>query len=211
MVTPGRIRLPIASLGSPAATLCDALLLRALDLIEQECPTLSAQLFGVPSLSTVLRASNGHVLDHPRLTFTHNEPAINLYSAGGDFAPHKDLQALTVLIPLLGADSFEGGGTAFWPRRSCEDGTSGLGTLSHDVLSNVPAAVLAPPAGTALLFSGEATHAGRAVTSGRRCVFVASFSLRDAGGTLSSTVPTDLGEEELCRLEQTVFHQMYHS
>ena len=45
--------------------------------------------------------------------FTLNEPAINRYSDGGEFAPHTDQQALTLNI-LLRADVFEGGGTAFW-------------------------------------------------------------------------------------------------
>ena len=38
MVSPGRVRLPVARLSAAARTLCDALLLRALELIEREAP-----------------------------------------------------------------------------------------------------------------------------------------------------------------------------
>ena len=73
--------------------------------------------------------------------------------------------------------------------------------------------VLTPPAGSALLFSGEAAHAGQVVTGGCRAVFVASFSLRAAGGAVSgrgsSTVPDSIDDEELRRLERTMLQQMY--
>ena len=39
-----------------------------------------------------------------------------------------------------------------------------------------PTFTLAPPAGTALLFGGQATHAAQPVTAGERCVFVGSFT-----------------------------------
>ena len=57
-------------------------------------------------------------------------------------------------------------GTGFWAQDS----------LGHRV--EAPAAVLRPPAGTALLFGGHVTHAGMPVTAGERAVFVASFSPR---------------------------------
>ena len=55
--------------------------------------------------------------------------------------------------------AFRGGGTAFWPRDA------------HD------AVLLRPRQGSALLFNGHVTHAGRAVAKGIRHTFVASFSL----------------------------------
>ena len=141
-----------------------------------------------------------------------------LYSAGGVFEVHRDLQALTLLLPLVGADAFEGGGTAFWPPdspavtdRAPEWG--GLGTVPSGVVDAAPVTVLTPPAGSALLFSGEAAHAGQVVTGGCRAVFVASFSLRAAGGAVSgrgsSTVPDSIDDEELRRLERTMLQQMY--
>ena len=35
-----------------------------------------------------------------KLEFSPREPAINVYGRGGEFAPHQDHQALTVLVPL---------------------------------------------------------------------------------------------------------------
>lgn len=40
-----------------------------------------------------------------------------------------------------------------------------------------PHTVLRPPAGTAIIFGGDITHAGLPVTSGTRHVLVMSFSL----------------------------------
>jgi len=40
-----------------------------------------------------------------------------------------------------------------------------------------PTFVLAPPAGSTVLFGGQVTHAGLALDNGQRCVFVASLSL----------------------------------
>lgn len=47
-----------------------------------------------------------HVLRH-----SEHEPAINRYGVGGNFAPHRDKQALTVNVLLRAGDAFEGGGT----------------------------------------------------------------------------------------------------
>ena len=54
--------------------------------------------------------------------------------------------------------------------RSAEDGWSFADEVGYPL-------VLKPPAGSALLFGGEVTHAGRRVESGTRCMFVASFSV----------------------------------
>ena len=43
-----------------------------------------------------------------------------------------------------------------------------------------PSFVLTPPAGSALVFGGNVTHAGESVAGGERTVFVASFSTRGA-------------------------------
>ena len=49
----------------------------------------------------------------------------------------------------------------------------------HSHTSHTPRfQVLAPPAGTALIFGGDVTHAGMPVETGLRSVFVASFSTR---------------------------------
>ena len=176
-----------------------------LELIEREAPALADELFGAPTLAAELQQSRTPVHSSPSLRFTHNEPAVNLYTSGGCFAPHKDLQALTVLVPLVsggagdvegggagdvesggaggfeggGAGAFEGGGTGFWARPAAE-GDDSLqrisGTVGCDVDAAAPSIVLAPPAGSALLFGGELTHSGQPVTAGQRAVFVASFS-----------------------------------
>ena len=98
------------------------------------------------------------------LEWSEGEPAINVYTAGGRFGAHKDHQALTVLIPLTAPDEFAGGGTGFWTAEQ----------RGHRVEG--PSVVLRPEAGSAMLFGGKVTHAGLEITSGRRVVFVASFS-----------------------------------
>jgi hypothetical protein len=100
--------------------------------------------------------------------FTPNEPAINRYSDGAEFGAHTDQQALTlnILLRASGAESFEGGGTAFWregvPRRSADD---------------LPTMWLQPAAGVGVVFNGQVKHAGRPVTAGVRHLLVASFSI----------------------------------
>ena len=133
--------------------------------------------------------------------------AISLGTFDEASALHKDLQALTVLLPLRGAGSFEGGGTAFWPRSPKEDGSlRRLGAVGHDLDGMPPALSLAPPAGTALLFGGDVTHAGQPVSAGERAVFVASFSRRAPAG---AAIALDVGEEELQGLERAMLQRLY--
>lgn len=97
----------------------------------------------------------------------------------GRFKPHRDEEALTILVPLTSPDEFKGGGTCFWSVEGAKQrvdaalsaGREGGGDTS------VPADfVLLPPAGAALVFAGCVTHAAVALTSGERCILVASFS-----------------------------------
>lgn len=200
--------MPIAGLGTMAQTLCGTLLLRAIDLIEQSEQALATELFGVVPLASELCASGQPVHCSPSLTFTHNEPAVNLYSAGPGFEPHKDLQALTVLVPLVGAEAFQGGGTGFWSRPPAKTPSShAMGTVRHVIDTAAPATVITPPAGTALLFGGDVTHAGQPVIAGQRAVFVASFSRQSTARQAVGGM--DMPEEELQRLERTVLEQMY--
>ena len=151
-------------LPSDADAIVDQLLLRMMDFIDEELPSLGSSLFGADE-------SDGGGLrqmhDDDALEFSSREPTVNVYSAGGEFLAHKDHQSLTVLIPLTDPDEdFEGGGTAFWRQDS-----RGHRVEAHDLL-------LRPPKGTALLFGGYTTHAGTPVECGERCVLVASFSRR---------------------------------
>ena len=67
--------------------------------------------------------------------------------------------------------------------------------------------MLRPPAGTALLFGGDVTHAGLPVTAGERAVFVASFSsVREE--QVAPTPPTAPDGEALS-LERHMLEQMY--
>jgi len=116
------------------------------------------------------------------IAFSLNEPAVNVYSAGGEFAQHEDNHMITVLVPLAEAEAFEGGGTAFWPNtfnpgQSSDDGDAEA-TLLHVRETKGDGLVLLPPRGTAMLFVGSVTHAGVCVVSGVRMVWVASFNLR---------------------------------
>ena len=105
------------------------------------------------------RASLGDMI----FAFAGNEPSINVYTSGGEFEAHEDNHMLTVLVPLSPLDGFEGGGTGFWSHVA---GPGGKPTL-----------VMRPPPGTALMWTGDITHAGLPVTAGTRHVFVCSFDL----------------------------------
>ena len=59
-----------------------------------------------------------------------------------------------------------GGGTAFWPDEAVLNVMDEWDISANDDLS--PALVVAPPAGSAVLFVGSVTHAGIAVTAGER-------------------------------------------
>lgn len=161
----------------------EALLLRRLlALVEERLPALSESLFG--------RKAN---LAEMSVEYSPGEPAVNVYLSGGHFAPHTDKQALTLLVPLSPAGAFEGGGTAFWKdghhapapeagEPAYEQGDE-RGWLPHDL-------ALRPPRGTAIIFGGNVTHAGLAVTSGTRHLFVMSFTLRPrAAGVAAPAVP----------------------
>jgi hypothetical protein len=129
---------------------------RAIELIDDTFPSLSQDLFGGP-ISHLL-------LDPADLSFSSREPAVNIYTKGGQFLAHKDGQKLTMLIPLSSNDSFQGGGTAFW----------GPASRGHRVEG--PSAIIKPPRGTMMLFAGHVPHAGLPLDVGERVVFVASFS-----------------------------------
>lgn len=78
---------------------------RVLGLLETRAPEVARAAFGTC-----------HDLASLPCKFTGVEPSINVYHAGGQFDPHQDHEALTVLSVLSpSADAFEGGGTAFWP------------------------------------------------------------------------------------------------
>ena len=122
-----------------------------------------------------LRPSDAHFVFRQRaslgdmvFSFSGHEPAINCYTAGGEFEPHEDKHMLTILVPLSPPGAFEGGGTGFWSERAPRVGGPG----------GEPSLTLRPEAGTALLWTGQITHAGLPVISGRRHVWVCSFNLR---------------------------------
>lgn len=135
--------------------LLDQILIRIAQQIDADLPSIADVLFDGKNLSSQLN----------QLRFSSREPAINVYSAGGEFLAHKDAQALTVLIPVSCPTQFVGGGTAFWSQDA----------RGHRV--EEPSITLKPKSGTAMLFGGCVTHAGVPVESGCRVVFVASFSL----------------------------------
>lgn len=140
----------------------ERILERAFDYIDHElCQSVKETLFGNDDISLL------ELFQNKALIWSNREPAVNVYEAGGHFGMHKDNQALTILLPLSsrGDDAdFTGGGTAFYsqthPRESM----------------HAPSLVLAPQAGTALLFGGQVYHKGLTIHTGHRVVFVASFS-----------------------------------
>ena len=191
-----RVRMPVLRyLTETGQALCDALLVRALELLEIE----------LPSLHSTLSSDRGHtctILGNPEFTFAAGEPAINAYTVGGHFEPHEDKQSLTFLFTLSSPDEFSGGGTGFW---STED--------SNLTKANDPTFVLSPLPGTVIVFGGSVTHAGQIVTSGERCVFVCSLSLKDtAEKALEDFMASDSDADKFySRTSKAVLTEFYSS
>ena len=181
---PGRIRLPVRErLDLPSQHLCDTLLLRSLSLLQTLHGSLMKNLFdGCLNCNTVLA--------NKKLRFADGEPAVNVYTKGGEFKPHEDGQSLTILMPLSHPLSFTGGGTGFWSREDC--GEAGTHACIGNVQHSKPTVVLQPPAGTAIIFAGQLTHAGQRVEWGERIVFVSSFSPLSDAEDLSQGTPDQL-------------------
>lgn len=148
----------VPMLAAPVRALTETLVRRAIAFVQAELPAL-AHSVGLASC----RAET-------KLRYSEGEPGINIYTGpGGSFQPHMDMQALTLLVPLSSAGlDYEGGGTAFYAP-DAQLGDARRGKIS-------PIALLRPEAGHAMLWNGTLLHAGAEVTSGRRLVFVASFT-----------------------------------
>ena len=190
---PGLIRIPTIAAAERASmtnTLCadplpsnidqvlQTIFIRAIEYIDDEIPSLSTTLFNTHSISKLLQNN--------QLKYSSREPAINVYSTGGQFLAHKDAQALTLLLPLSSPTDYTGGGTAFWTQDS----------RGHRV--ELPSIIQKPvDCGTALLFGGCVTHAGVAVESGHRVVFVASFSCAATYGVVKMDEQRDIYGDSL--------------
>jgi len=160
----GRVRTPVQHMFDESKqALCNAILVRVLGLVEKDFPALRTALFRQVPLA--------RCIGNPELTFAMGEPAVNIYTVSGQFAPHEDEESLTILTTLSPRESFQGGGTAFW--RAGEFVQPALRREDQDC---EPAFVLKPPVGTTMLFGGKVTHAAQHVLSGQRGVFVASVT-----------------------------------
>ena len=164
---------PLTELPAEADALCDTILRRVLSRVDEALAPVSVSQFGTARVT--------ELLDAGEIEFSEREPAVNVYGEGGAFHPHKDHQGLTVLVPL--SRGHGGGGTGFWARD--EDVTAdevGMEDVDWEEDENMrrsaepPATVMRPPAGSALLFSGDVLHAGLPVQRGSRVMLVASFS-----------------------------------
>lgn len=194
---------PTAFDSSIVVTLCDEILLRVLDHVDEYIHSIYTDLF-VPPMDVhkpeekwlknqplnaqleevsvapsfeILRDTSDGLRDlymRGELEWSEGEPAINIYQAGGGFGSHKDHLALTVLIPLTGSDCFGGGGTGFW---------AGNRKVDENQRDTSPTKILKPQPGSALIFGGDVTHAGMPVSEGIRSVFVCSFSTRTAASS----------------------------
>lgn len=175
----GLVRKPAVELiGVEGIALFDKLLLRQIDCTAAAAPTLPSSLFG-----TVLDESPSTCFQNPRLIWSEGEPAINVYTPGGCFTPHEDAQSITCLLNVSRREAYTGGGTAFW---SLAD-AGFKRTLAE---TNPPSCLITPPAGTAIIFGGQVTHAAQPLLSGERIVCVASFSPSDFRGIIRP--PADL-------------------
>ena len=61
MASHGRVRMPVVGLGASAQSVCDELLLRAMELVDAQLPDLTSELFGSP-LAPALRGDSGRAV-----------------------------------------------------------------------------------------------------------------------------------------------------
>ena len=165
----------------------ERILERILHYMDSElCPSVKRALFGDDNTNMLTLFQTKAALE-----WSNREPAVNVYyPPNGYFGLHKDNKALTILMPLTSRDdddddddddnnndstTFTGGGTAFWSQSHPKEGIDG------------PSLVMAPKAGTALLFGGQVYHKGLSIETGHRVVFVASFSKRELSRKKSKT------------------------
>lgn len=156
-------RLQICDLGAEAEKLSANILLdRVLPFFEKELPETAQVLFGQRS-----------GLRDMKMSFACREPSVNRYNPGGSIPVHTDNYHVTINILLSDPGVFTGGGTAFWQQYP----------PGSPVPKEDPVAVVHPSQGCCVCYNGSVRHAGRAVASGTRHVYVASFSLhpKDAG------------------------------
>ena len=135
---------------------------RLLPFVSDQMPSMVEA--NVWKVSNVQKHSN-EILALQEFKYSEQEPAINRYTNGGVFPPHRDALALTVNVLL--SDSFDGGGTEFWEERN--------GGSSEE--AKEPTLTVLPKVGVGVVFNGTVKHAGRAVTGGVRHLLVASFSV----------------------------------
>jgi 2OG-Fe(II) oxygenase superfamily len=213
-----------APLPMPIDAMAEDVLLDVVQRIDAQFPFLSRSLFDSTEDSSPLTrlwvasssSSADDALGETRasassLIFSSREPAVNVYTTGGEFLPHTDGQTLTLLIPLsTPVVDFEGGGTAFWSS-SLSPTTEAQPASAHIQQDyNEPCLVLSPPAGTALLFGGSVRHAGRPVLAGTRVVLVASFSpcpgdAAKKSASSSTTIWEELVAREICDSDEYVW------
>eukprot|EP00449_Zooxanthella_nutricula_P063350 CAMPEP_0198565998 /NCGR_PEP_ID=MMETSP1462-20131121/102650_1 /TAXON_ID=1333877 /ORGANISM="Brandtodinium nutriculum, Strain RCC3387" /LENGTH=139 /DNA_ID=CAMNT_0044297011 /DNA_START=9 /DNA_END=425 /DNA_ORIENTATION=+ len=137
-------RLPVRKLDLEAQMLsAEVISRRLLPFFERQLPDVAEELFG-----------QGEGLASMKVCFSPGEPAVNRYMVGGGIAPHTDKQTVTLNVVLSDLGAFAGGGTMFWPQDGPED-------AEMSVERTGDAVVLRPPQGTAILFNGQVTHAGR--------------------------------------------------
>ena len=127
-------------------------------MCDETLPSLLLSQFGVgPSLPRWDQAGAQSLVamyDEHQLEFSPEEPAVNLYTVGGEFKPHKDHKALTVLVALSDPDSFCGGGTGLWSKE--EAGCGPGDTAEHGSIPTLPPTlVVRPSLGSVILFGGD--------------------------------------------------------
>jgi hypothetical protein len=178
----GKTRVPVDTLSDASIAIVDSLLSKVTTFLEEQISEEARAIFG-----------QCHELSEMAVTFQLGEPSINVYTHGGEFAPHTDDFHLTILVPLSPPrGAFVGGGTAFWSKQTLLDQVanamgmeqkSGTRTASNTedlckAARQVPPTLLEKPAvGTGILWTGTVMHAGQPVIRGIRQVLVCSFSL----------------------------------
>ena len=140
----------------------ESLFARVCDILDKHHKPMIDTLFENKDKMSLLQLFQSDLL-----SFSSREPAINVYTKGGEFRPHTDGQKLTILIPLSSTNECSSQGTAFWSPES----------RGHRI--DPPSTTIRPECGgIPILFVGHVLHSGLPIEDGERIVYVASFSLK---------------------------------
>jgi len=143
-----------------------------LSFLELRLPDVAQTLFSDSRVAAYSRMKQKS--SKKRMTFYWDDPVVIKYSGGNELAPHCDMRDLTIVIPLQYPDDKRTtshrreGGTKFWLQETSPEQATATCGIS-----------VMPTLGSGIMFNGDITHSGSAISSGTRFVLMTSITFDD--------------------------------